>query len=132
MTPPSLTFCVGQGCKCGGNTGVAVVAGVLRQPISARSHFRLVSMSSVKGRESRIGDVGVCAFVVGGTGERRIHDHQIDSRKSGISVRIWAAVSSPALPVRMAGSLVLKSVMTLEDWSNSSEPIMTPPSFWRP
>ena len=42
--------------------------------------------------------------------------------RSGKSAMTWAAVSYPALPVRMAGSLVLNSVITAEVRNISSEP----------
>ena len=60
------------------------------------------------------------------------HYCQVKADSSGISTLTWAAVSSPALPVRIAGSLVLNSVITDDDCNSSSEPIFTLASSCRP
>ena len=96
---------MGQRRKSGGDAGVAVGAGVFRQLSGPLSHFRLVFISRVKSRESRVGDVGMCAFVVGGTGKRWIHDHQVISRYrvsrcSYLGSRLFARAAGAARPDR--------------------------------
>ena len=47
---------------------------------------------------------------------------------SGMSATTCVAVSSPTLPVRSAGSLMLNRVIVDDDWSSSNEPMATLPS----
>ena len=84
-------------------------------------------------RRHQPGEAGAIVNVSSVNAEIAVPDqaHYVAS-KGAVSALTRAAVSSPALPVRMAGSLVLNSVITSDDCNSSSEPILTLPSSWRP
>ena len=69
---------VGQGGERRGDAGVAVVAGALRQGIDPAAHSRLRGGVGIERGEHRVDDLGVPSFMVGGAGERRVHDYQVE------------------------------------------------------